>query len=202
MAKKMRIANPVFLVLLAFAAVDASAGESHSRHQGEHRAHGVHVHGKAELNVVLEGSGIHLGLNSPAANLVGFEHAPSSEADHAALDRALTVLRDGARLFKFNGDAGCNPTHIEIASSLIEEAHGEHYATPDHAHEAHAHGDETHTDIEAAYRFECAKPGKLERLDVGLFEAFPATEQLTVQFVIGDRQGAIELTPDNHMVAF
>mgnify|MGYP001597190076 CR=1 FL=1 len=204
MATKMRIASLPFLLLLALAAVDISAGDSHPGHEGEHRGHGVHVHGRARLNIVLEGSEIHVGLNSPAANLVGFEHAPSSEADHAALDRTLAALRDGARLFEFNGDAGCSMTNVEIVSALIEEAHAghEHDATSDHGHKEHEHEDEAHTDVDAAYHFECAKPGKLERLNVELFEVFPGTEHLTVQFVIGDQQGAAELTPDDHVVAF
>jgi len=204
MATKLRTAPLASLLLIAFSAVDISASDSRHEHEGEHREHGVHVHGRAQLNIVLEGSEIHLGLNSPAANLVGFEHIPSSEADHAALDRALTALRDGARLFEFNSDAGCRMNTVEIVSALIEEAHAghEHDATPGHDHKEHEHEDEAHTDVEAAYHFECAKPGKLEQLNVGLFEAFPGTEHLRVQFVIGDEQGAAELTPDKHVVAF
>ena len=171
-------------------------GEKHD-HRHEHRQHGSHVHGIGQLNLALEGREMHLELDSPAANLVGFEHAPSSEADHAALDQALATLKQGDRLFVFNRAAGCRLAEAEIASDLIDQSDHKHKQEGGHEH----HG-ESHADIQAAYRFECANPGKLEQLSVELFEAFAGTERLNVQFVIGDKQGAAELTASDHVVKF
>jgi Protein of unknown function (DUF2796) len=44
--------------------------------EAEHREHGPHVHGVAQLNVALDGNVLWIELNSPAMNIVGFEHAP------------------------------------------------------------------------------------------------------------------------------
>lgn len=181
-------------VVLAVGAV--SGGDQHE-HAHEHRQHGSHVHGIGQLNLALEGRQMHLELDSPAANLVGFEHAPSSEADHAALDQAVATLRQGDRLFVFNRAAGCRLTEVEIASDLI------HGSDPKNKQKGgHEHHGESHADIQAAYRFECANPAKLEQLGVELFEAFRGTERLNVQFVIGNRQGSAELTPSDHVVKF
>ncbi len=199
------------LTPLALVSTESAAGETHE-HNHEHRQHGAHVHGIAALNLALEGQEVHIEFDSPAANIVGFEHAPSSEADHAALDKAVATLKDGDRLFKFNADAGCQMEKVNVATQLLDEEHeghadenpGEHphEEKQGHDHEQHEDEDEAHSDIEAAYHFECDEPGKLTQLTVELFEAFPGTEELKVQYVIESKQGAAELTAAFHVVKF
>lgn len=193
------------LAPLALVAPGISADESHDH---EHRQHGAHVHGIAALNLALEGQEVHLELDSPAANIVGFEHAPSSDADHAALDKAVAMLKDGNQLFRFNSEAGCQMEKVAVTSPLLadehEHEHEEHeheeHEHEEHEHEEHEGGD--HADIEATYHFECAQPDKLTQLSVELFEAFPRTEKLNVQYVIESKQGAAELSPADHVVNF
>lgn len=214
------------LAPLVLAVPVASAEEKHEHdheHGHEHRQHGAHVHGIAALNLALEGDEVHVEFDSPAANIVGFEYAPSSQADHAALDKAVAMLKDGDRLFRFNTQAGCRMEKSIVSSALLEEEHdahaGRHSDDHDHEgkdeqrhekHEAHGHEEhghkeqegETHSDIQAVYHFECDKPGRLTQLTVELFEAFPATEEIDVQYVIESKQGAAELTPSAHVVRF
>ncbi len=213
------------LAPLALVAPWVSADEKHEHeheHDHEKRQHDAHVHGIAALNLALEGQEVHVELNSPAANIVGFEHAPSSEADHAALDKAVATLKDGDRLFRFNAEAGCRMEKADVTSTLLDEEHDEHgdkHASAhdhekedghghekleheEHAHEGHEQEGETHSDIEAAYHFECEQPGKLKNLTVELFEAFPGTEKLKVQYVIESKQGAADLTAASHVVRF
>jgi hypothetical protein len=218
------LATPLMLVG-SWASAKENHGHDHGHeHDGEHRQHGTHVHGMAALNLVLEGQEVHIELDSPAANIVGFEHAPSSADDHAALDKAVATLKDGDRLFKFTDDAGCRMETAKVASELLDaehQAHAEEKAEA-HAHEGkeghtpeehegghakkdkHEHEGEgkTHSDIEATYRFECSVPGKLTQLTVELFEAFPGMEELKVQYVSESRQGAAELTAADHVVEF
>lgn len=191
-----------------------SAEEKHEHeHDHEKRQHGAHVHGVAALNLALEGEEVHVELDSPAANIVGFEHAPSSDADHAALDKAVAVLKKGDQLFRFNSEAGCRMEQAKITSALLDEEHGEH--AEDHGHDEHEHKEngheehghdehagDTHADIGAAYHFECDQPGKLTQLTVELFEAFPGMAELNVQYVIDSKQGAAALTPAAHVVEF
>ena len=167
-------------------------------HEAEYRQHDSHVHGIAALNLALEGDEVHIELDSPAANIVGFEHAPSSKADHEALDKAVAMLKDGGKLFKFNASAGCSLEKAHIESALMQEEH-EH---DKHDHDKHEHEEEPHSDIQAVYHFECEKPGKLTQLTVELFEAFPGMEKLNVQYVIENKQGASELTASSHVIKF
>ena len=50
---------------------------------GEHRQAGTHEHGVARLDLAQEGAQIDLHLESPAMNLLGYEHMPSSDAGPA-----------------------------------------------------------------------------------------------------------------------
>jgi hypothetical protein len=227
--KLNRIALTVSLLApLALVAPGVTADEKHEHghghgheHDHEKRQHGAHVHGIAALNLALEGKEVQVELDSPAANIVGFEHAPSSEADHAALDKAVATLKGGDQLFRFNPEAGCRMEKAEVSSALLDEDHHGHghdhghgekeaHDHDEHQHEKHGHEEhgheehegETHSDIGAVYHFECDRPGKLTQLTVELFEAFPGTEKLNVQYVIESKQGAAELTPADHVVKF
>jgi len=228
--KLNRIALALSLLApFALAAPGIAVAEKHAHgHDHEKRQHGAHVHGIAALNLALEGDEVHVELDSPAANIVGFEHTPSSEADHAALDKAVAMLKDGDRLFRFNSEAGCRMQKAQVTSALLDDEHAEHagehaddhdhekkdahghdehqheeHGQEEHGHEEHEeHEGETHSDIDAAYHFECAQPGKLTQLTVELFEAFPGMQELNVQYVIESKQGAAELTPAAHVVEF
>jgi hypothetical protein len=213
MYMKLTALTVSLLTSLLLVASAVSSGEKHEdAHDHEHRQHGAHVHGIAALNLALEGQEVHIEFDSPAANIVGFEHAPSSESDHAALDKAVAKLKDGDRLFRFNDDAGCQMETVSVVSGLLEEEHDGHTNDkpgmhPDeekegHDHQWHEDEGETHSEIEAAYHFECDEPGKLTQLSVELFEAFPGTEKLKVQYVIENKQGAVELTSTMHVVQF
>lgn len=203
--------------LLAPLALVATGVSGHENHEHEHRQHGAHVHGIAALNLAVEGKDVHVELDSPAANIVGFEHAPASEADHAALDKAVATLKDGARLLRFNAEAACRMEQARLMSSLLDEGYGGHgdaheghddhkkqheHGHGRHGHDGHEHERETHADIEAVYHFECDHPDELTGLTVALFEAFPGTERLNVQYVVENKQGAAVLTPANPVIRF
>ncbi|KOR31896.1 hypothetical protein TI05_10700 [Achromatium sp. WMS3] len=172
------------------------AAQHHHDHKPEHRHHGAHVHGIAALNIALEGHELYIELNSPAVNIIGFEHMPKSAADHAELDKAVATLKDGNQLFQFNSSAGCRMEHVHVTSQLLNETH--HHTGHDHEHHTH----ETHADIAAIYQFECTTPIKLKQLNVNLFQAFPNTHKLKVQYVVKSKQSATKLTATNHVVRF
>jgi hypothetical protein len=204
--KQITLATSLLTPLALFAA-GASASDTHEH---EYDQHDAHVHGVAALNLALEGDEVHIELDSPAANIVGFEHAPSSEADHAALSKAATVLKNGDQLFIFNKEAGCRMEKSMLTSALLEEEDPDHddKHSDDHDHEKHEHEkheeheDESHSDIEAVYHFECDEPAKLTQLTIELFNAFPATEELNVQYILESKQGARELTTNDRVLKF
>jgi hypothetical protein len=76
--RRLLLALP--LALLPFTI--AQAADEHD-HDHEHGSLGAHEHGVARLDVAQEGTTLELDFNSPAMNIVGFEHAATSDADKA-----------------------------------------------------------------------------------------------------------------------
>ncbi|MCK6408644.1 DUF2796 domain-containing protein [Thauera sp.] len=184
------------LILLAFfIALGLSSGVC------AQAAHGAHEHGVAELAVVLEGPELVVELSSPLDNLVGFEHAPANDVQRAALVEAGRRLRDAGAMFVLPAAAGCRlgDTDIESPWPLGTAATASRPTpAPASAHAGHTHappvgGD--HGDVVATWRFTCAQPQALERLEVGAFRQFPRLRKLRVEHVTARGQGAAVLTP-------
>lgn len=104
----------------------------------------AHVHGTGELQIAIEGTTVAMDFTVPGADIVGFEHAPGSDADRAAIDAALAQFADAFTLFTIEGDAGCtavttvNHTH----GYGIGDDHDHDQGHDDHAHDDHDHGHE------------------------------------------------------------
>jgi hypothetical protein len=189
----MKTFAPALLLLLALGASAPLLAQ-------EQRHHEAHEHGVGQLNIAVEGTEIHLDLDSPAMNIVGFEHAPSTEADHQALAQAIARLKDGEQLFSFPSEAGCRLAAVTVQTPLLDHDGGEVHGKEESA--GHEHHGETHADIIAEYRFTCAHPDKLGQVTVELFRLFPATERLKVQFITETRQGGAELNASNPVLSF
>ena len=158
-----------------------------------HRHHEAHQHGQGQLNIAIEGNTLQIELQSPAMNIVGFEHAPNNEEQHHAIEHAAARLREGDKLFITPTSAGCTLLEVEMESSLLA---GEE----EHDHEEHE--GEAHSDFDAEYRFGCSHPEALTQITVRLFATFPATEELEVQLLTGHGQSAAELSADNPQLNF
>ena len=81
-----------FALLPLHAAQAANHEHSHAHAHEEHASLDAHEHGVASLNVALDGQTLEIQLQSPAMNLVGFEHEAKSEADKAWLVAATAPL--------------------------------------------------------------------------------------------------------------
>lgn len=143
MGLKQSLVTAFLLVplVLLLPSVSAEEGRGHKHdhdHDHGYRQHGVHVHGIAGLNLILEDKQLQLVLDSPAVNLLGFEHRPASDAEHASLNKAMESLKDGAHLFVFNAAADCRLVETRVSSALLETGpYGhDHRHSGDHIAEA------------------------------------------------------------------
>ncbi|MCY1394090.1 hypothetical protein D3C76_207990 [compost metagenome] len=183
------------LLALPFALLPLTPGyasEDHDHaheHEHEHGSLGAHEHGAARLNVALDNQTLELELQSPAMNLVGFEHAASNDADKAKVAAARTYLEQPVRLFSLPEAAGCSVTSTELESPLFRAKP----ATDNHEHsEIHAH-----------YRFNCTSAPALKQLDLAqLFKTFPATRKIQVQLIAPSGQQGVAATPDSAILTF
>lgn len=166
-------------------------------------AHGPHEHGAARLDVTVEGSTVSIDLESPLANALPFEHAPSTPAQREAVQNMAAALHRADNIFILPAAAQCRlksvtlqsealPAELLGASTAQQPAKQEHAAHDTRATEAE------HADMDASFVFECAKPDALNGMDVGLFSAWPALHELRVQIISPTGQHAAELTGKAH----
>jgi ABC-type Zn2+ transport system substrate-binding protein/surface adhesin len=172
------------------------------------------------MNVVIESDGFEVELDGALAGFISFEHEPSTDAQKAEVKEMAAKFGQADNLFKAPAAAGCKVQEISLESEALpaellapyaadldeghSHSHGDHghshgpdEGDHDHDHD-HDHDDDEaghgHADLEASFEFKCSKPGALASIEVGLFESFPALEELRVQVLSPRGQSAAELT--------
>lgn len=163
----------------------------------------AHEHGKAQLNVALQGSVFEIELTSPADSFWGFEYAAKTSEEKLAEQKALVLLKSGDWL-GLTGAAGCRLKTGSAARS--EESMHDH----DHEHEQHHEHDQehaaeqphktsTHTDVEVRLTFDCAKPAALleaQAVKIRLFQQFANLSKVNLQGITDAGQIAMVLTAE------
>lgn len=173
------------------------------------RDHDAHQHGHSSLAIAIENNTIQLEFTSPAINIVGFEHKPSSKEDKEKIEEAEHVLKNATSLFIINPETDCRLSFNAIESALIEE-HEEDHHDHDSTHEEEHHKDhheseheeDNHSEFKAEYRFECEKIAELKSIDVKLIEAFPTIEEIETQLLTKQKQTLIELDKKQQRLEF
>ena len=188
--RRLLLALPFALLPLAI----AQAADEHD-HDHEHGSLGAHEHGVGRLNAVLDGQALELELDSPAMNLVGFEHLATSAADKAKVAAARKQLENPLALFNLPKAAGCVISSQELNSPLFgDKPEADHDDDDDHDAKAGEHHHD-HSEIHAHYQFTCATPTALSNLDLSqVFKTFPATQKIQVQLIGPSGQQGVEAT--------
>lgn len=183
--RRLLLALPFTLLPLAM----AQAQNHEHEHEHEHGSLAAHEHGVAQLSAALDGKILELELQSPAMNLVGFEHAPSSDADKQKLATARIQLEKPLELFVIPAAADC-----KVLSKTLD--------SPPFASAKHRHEDE-HSEIRAHYQLECSNPSSIQTLDLSpLFARFPDTGKIRVQLIGPNGQQGAELSADAANLSF
>ncbi len=167
----MRAWTVILSALLATApalAADKTTPEQHPAHQ----------HGAASLHISLDGRAFQISFEGPSDNLLGFEQAPKNDAQTKTAARVEEQLRQPTRLFITPPAANCQAQPAKVEMKLPAPG-----------------SQETHSEIEVEWRWDCAKPDALTHVDVGLFKAFPRLKQLSVQVVTAQGQKTAVLRP-------
>ena len=176
-------------------------------------AHGPHEHGAARLNVAVDGTVVAIDLESPLANALPFEHAPTSPAQREAVQNMAATLHGADKIFILPAAAQCILKNVTLESEALpadllaprtaqqaaaKTEHHDHAEKADHADHADYAAAGEHADLDASFVFECAKPDALHGMDVALFSAWPALHELRVQIVTPTGQHAAELSGQTH----
>lgn len=111
-----------------------------------------HVHGEANLYIVLDGADkVLVEFESPAANIIGFEHEPRTAKQHAAVANAVKELQNYKTLVDLP-QGSCKLLSAKVTSPFKAEEHDHHNQHKhhdhhdDHKHDKHEHGHHDHHD--------------------------------------------------------
>lgn len=166
----------------------------------------AHMHGLATLTLALENNILEVQFESPAANIVGFEHKANSHKEKAAVAQAEVILNNPNHLFSFVGsDCQSNNTVVD-ASGLMDEQHDEHKEHSNHDHHPSSedhndHDDDSHSEISARYRFTCKDSKNISLISVAFFSEFPGIQKIDAMWITGTKQGSTTLTSTKHSIS-
>lgn len=162
------------------------------------QAESAHEHGVANLNIAISQNVLAIELDTPADNVLGFEHEPKNEKQAKQLENTISLLKQATKLFNISDSANCKLTKVDIENPFAD--HDEHEKHDDHdEHEGH----EGHSDFEVQYRYTCENSNKLNSMDTaGLFNNFTNFTTLHVQWLNETKQSAKTLNKKDSQVNF
>jgi hypothetical protein len=192
--------QPLFKNLMAVfttLAINSAAISSESTsemHTGHESTLSPHIHGSAELNIVLSNNQLSLELHSPAVNLLGFEHNKHNPEQQAIVKSTRDQLTNAKALFIFEGGE-CQLIQPSPIFSAMLKSNGNDHPTLEK-------DDNRHSDIEARFSYACAQPVSLRSITTILLEVFPGITSLQVQWIIHNQQGAATLNRQRNTLNF
>ncbi|CAN1723885.1 DUF2796 domain-containing protein [Hyphomicrobium sp. 1Nfss2.1] len=163
-----------------------------------HRELGAHVHGHGTLNIAVEDKSISMELEVPGMDIVGFEHAATSDAQKQMVDEAKMILQRVLEVFPVPAAAECTVASVDVAVEA-ERHHDEddHDAKDakagDHDHDSHE-GHEGHNQFHATYELACSNPSALTSIGFNYFKHFAGAQALTVNLVTSKGQSSYEVS--------
>ncbi len=160
--------RPVFLAALMSSFSIAASAQSLDAHE----------HGHSELSIAVEGSKVVIELEAPGADIVGFEYAPKSDDDKAAVEAAKAKLSKPIELLGIAAAAGCKGVSTEVEL----EGEGEH------------------NEFHAKYELECSDVKALATMEPVFFKMFPKAGELEVVAVGDNGQMKGELEPGKNVL--
>ena len=127
----------------------------------EFEQHPPHEHGKVTINAALDGNQLVIELDSPAVNVVGFEHEPRNDDERAAVSAAAKLLGNGRGLFTLPKEARCQFEKTDLKAPQWEASEEE-----SGQHDGHEH----HADYEAHFTYRCWSPEHFTWLEPSLLD--------------------------------
>lgn len=139
-----------------------------------------HTHGEGKLQILQAGSEWQFVLQLPAADVLGFEYAPSTSSEKKRYKETQKVFQRFDDIFTLSNTCELLDITLESPWEVANE------------HEGHAHRN-THSDFRVAYLLSCQGPVK--RIEMTGFPHWPSLQHVNAIWVTNKGQGALEITP-------
>lgn len=137
----------------------ASGDHEENHHDGDHDDHispgevgesadagtvrqiGAHLHGDAKLAIALENNTLFIEFETPVYNLTGFEYAPATAEERAAVKTAEQQLASPGTLFELNAEADCRAAEVN-PKLTFDDDHSDDHSSDHDDHSEDGHDDE------------------------------------------------------------
>ena len=185
--------NVILILILMTCSLGASAA-----------AQSTHVHGQGQVSMAIDQNLISMTLESPGADIIGFEHEARTAEEKTAVAEALKQLSDPMFVIQLPGSASCKVIQAssEVASENGDEGHADHDEDEDHEehadHDEHEeHENEAHGSFIAEYQLECTNIAAINSITFVYFDHFRNAQSLVVVLIDKNGQHQHEINRDN-----
>jgi len=161
---------------------DHNDNHNHSHnhdHDEERRQLSAHRHGSGNFNIAIEGHKVSMELESPGADIVGFEYKATTDKQKAAVASAQTRLKDIANVVGLPGAAGCK---LESSTVKLNIESGDKKTS--------------HSEFHSEYVMTCSAPHKLVEITFPYFKNFKGAQELEVSVAGPKSQKKFEVERD------
>lgn len=139
-----------------------------------------HNHGEADLLAVVDGQTLTVELRADLKDLIGFEREPESEEERNKISTMHQALQENDGLVVPQAAANCTPEATATEGGFHPDGI-EAEALPDHK-------------VLARWSWHCEKLARHRKLDIGIFERYPAIEKIHVVMFNEGKQNGTDLT--------
>jgi hypothetical protein len=164
-----------------------------------------HVHGTAQLTLVQDRSTLLIEFESPAINIVGFEHAPRDTSQREAINEALHAFRAPDSIVLLSA-LNCEILHTLATTTGVFSEHshaiGSHtaHSLADHTQD-HSHTHE-HAGFRVIFELSCPVGFALAELGITAFASFQGIQTIEAQWALDRAQGARRLSNQQNRLRF
>ena len=181
--------NLILILILVTCSLGASAA-----------AQSTHVHGQGQVGMAIDQNLISMTLESPGADIVGFEHEARTAEEKTVVTEALKQLSDPMFVIQLPANASCKVVQAssEVTNENGDDSHADHEEHEEHAdHDDHEkHENEAHGSFIAEYQLECATIAAIDSIKFVYFDHFRNAQSLMVVLIDKNGQHRHEISRD------
>ena len=174
----------VLVVLIALALVHTvpkAYGQLDAHDHSHGHAH-THTHNRGELLIMQQGNMWSIEFTIPAINAFGFEHKPENKRQKQLIQGFIDKITKPATIIELDGSCKLRSFEQQVSQLLVKDK--DHH----HGHAHHKDESEGHIDANFSYLFNCKNDPSA--FNIKLFTHVKGLEQLSVQWVTKQGQGA------------
>ncbi len=138
----------------------------------QHKEHGAHVHGAAQLSVAVEGKKMDFEYDGSAMSIVGFEHKPKSAKDKKQVADSIAVFKNEIQsIVSLSSQLKCQVTKNDVEIEY----------------------DGNHSDLEGKFTFDCDKDITGNTLSIDFSKKFPNLKSADLQIITDKNQSSVKI---------